>query len=598
MAVRELVRWVVGFDADQVVDGLDDAEKAAKRLREETAKVDKSIDGMSRGGQKVANLLGGPFGDLADIVFDLGEAAEGSAGAVGGLGATALGAVVGVAALSYAGLQLASAAEEAATRLEAAGLAGLIPPESRESIDEYRSATEGLRNEVDLLSVTFGGPLLSAVAAAADGLTGAVSILRTVSDAMSPIASAAMSGWQATSYLRSGLMALAPSGPILLGISYAFDKIAEHGRAAREETEKVSDQFKALDSVIDELAAEEDRRRESAKRGEQLLADARRKAHDEAVRQAKERQRLQEQETARIRAEMLAWNDAQIAAEQAAGNAVMRQQAAATSAGLGSLLDTISIAEPGISAMGVSAAAGSASLPKGGALAGGILKGLGGAALTSSASAAGLGVLGTAGLGLGIAAVAGAPALIGGLDSAVGTLTDQFEDLPDALSHALETTLPRLLESLPQLASAVLEAVAMMPVVIVESLPEILTGLVDAILESVKAILFGSGDRSPQEIAGSRALTAIQTGDLTGLRDAAEESLGGASGKGRGVSGRDARRAGMARGEEIRRAQVQSGGGSRELHVHGVTDPREILRLMRRELGGDYGPSYAYGDGL
>jgi hypothetical protein len=597
MAVRELVRWVVGFDADQVVDGLDDAEKAAKRLREETAKVDKSIDGMSRGGQKVANLLGGPFGDLADIVFDLGESASGATAAIGGLGASVLGAVVGVAALSYAGVQLASAADEAAHRLEKAGLASLIPAESRQSIDDYRSATEGLRNQVDLLAVTLGGPLLSAVAKASDLLTAG---LVGVRDALSPIASAALAGWNATEGLRTVLIAISPAGLPLLAVSEMFDRIAEHGKAAREETEKVADQFKALDSVIDDLAAEEDRRRESAKRGEQLLADARRKAHDEAVRQAKERQRLQEQETARVRAEMLAWNDAQIAAEQAAGNAAMRQQAGATGAGLGSLLDTISVVEPAIGSMAVSSVAGSASLPTGGALAGGILKGLGGAALSGSAGASGLAGLGAAGpVGLGIAAVVGLPTILDKLSDTLGSVTDMFEDLPGRLTEALSETLPKILESIPELVGAVVGAVLQLPGVIIGALPEIVEGVAMLIprlvQEIVQAVVPGNGN-------GFLGLGRVFGGGGGGtdyVDDYYPESgRGGRSGKGRGVGGSDVRRAGMARGEEIRRARVSGGGGARDLHVHGVTDPREILRLIRREIGADYGPSYAYGDGL
>lgn len=577
MAVRELVKWVVDVDHKGATQGLGEVAGAAKRVQAEAGKTDKAFSAMGESTKKVASLLGGPFATLGDVVFELGGKASTAGSAVGALGGVAAGAVVGVAALTYAGVALAASAVEAAKRLEEQGLAAEIPKDMRDSVKDYTRNIQAMHNAVDLATVTIGSVAVEAVGNFAAALTG---ILSTSKDTVASVSDLVWSLQQMSTTVLDIIT--------LGGWFEGWDGAASELNDVLQEQVDVGEQIaKTQEDIKKTYDANKDAAKDYAKELERLNKE-------ESKRLADLRQGLLDANDAALRADALRGIGLGVTGAKVTGvnqapaggmASVSVTQIPTVSVITGAKVSGIDVGELTSALGGVAPIAGLG----GGGLLGGIAKGLGGAAVSSAAGAGGLGALGALGpVGLGVAAVAGAPALLGTLDGAVGTLTKQFEDLPEALGHALETTLPHLLQALPDLAAAVLEAVVQLPVVLVKALPEILTGLVDTILESIKRILgFGGGERSAREIAGSRALTAIQTNDPNALRDAYEDVV-------RGASGKDRSRARQGLG---RRAEAQR-GGMPPIVINGITDPRELARRLRRELGGDYGASYATGDTL
>jgi hypothetical protein len=112
---------------------------------------------------KVAGMLGGAFGDVADIVFDVGERLSGATAILGTMGTGAAVAAAGLVAVGVAATQIAAAADAAAKRLVETGHAAQIPAEALASLERYRDGTSSLRTETDVLTVSLGSDLAAAV---------------------------------------------------------------------------------------------------------------------------------------------------------------------------------------------------------------------------------------------------------------------------------------------------------------------------------------------------------------------------------------------------------------------------------------------------
>ncbi len=304
------------------------AEAAAKKTAGQTAKeFDRGFDAIGNSAEKLLSSLGGPFGDIGDIAFDLRGKLAGTAGAIGAAGAAAAGATAVIAGLGIAAGALASHASEAQKRLDEMGLAAHVPPEARASIEAYDTAIASLSREADLLSVTLGGPVAEAVGTLASALVGARVELDKLNDAAEP--AVAVLGRMAesgrtlqrlfslgmTERLQRGLEELVETGKehtaVLDGetaalkkqkeineaaYKAAMDAKAAQDRAAAEEERRTAERTKTAKSfwdVVAEGAAESNAARkeeeEAARRAEQAEKDALKAAQDrlDLERQAK-----------------------------------------------------------------------------------------------------------------------------------------------------------------------------------------------------------------------------------------------------------------------------------------------------------------------
>lgn len=225
--------------------------EAAKAARKAEAEWTKSMDSLKGAAEKSLGMLGGPFAQLGDLVFDLGEKVGGAGNAVGSFGVIVGGAAVGVTALATAGFELASAAEASAKRLEEAGLAALIPPEAQASVEDYRGGLAALRTEVDVLTVQLGGPAMTAIGDlsyaivgignAAENIIGPLSkVAATVSAAVDTPAVRALlalgtfGGSEAARAMSASLASAAASGRDVAAIRTAEAQAATAGKAAVE----------------------------------------------------------------------------------------------------------------------------------------------------------------------------------------------------------------------------------------------------------------------------------------------------------------------------------------------------------------------------
>jgi hypothetical protein len=160
------------------------AEKSSEKHAKEAARAwDKGLDSVKNSAEKLANQLGGPFGDMADLALDLGEKLSGTAGAIGMVGAGAGVALAGVAALAVGAKALADAAVEAADRLVEQGRASEIPAESLMSVYAYEAAGADLRTEIDLLTVAIGSELAGALTTIVIATGDTIEMFRELHDA-------------------------------------------------------------------------------------------------------------------------------------------------------------------------------------------------------------------------------------------------------------------------------------------------------------------------------------------------------------------------------------------------------------------------------
>jgi hypothetical protein len=161
------------------------AEAAAKNTASNMDKdFSRSFGKVSLVAERSLGRMGGMFGTVGDLAFDvvapLGEvtAGLGAAGlAVGGV-TIALTAAAASAAIVTAGLvAMTNAAVSAEERLEKAGMAAVLPAEARQNLDSFTNATENLRNEWDRFIVLVGSEFADELAVNISFVTEAVSAL-------------------------------------------------------------------------------------------------------------------------------------------------------------------------------------------------------------------------------------------------------------------------------------------------------------------------------------------------------------------------------------------------------------------------------------
>lgn len=606
------------------------------RMKGASGHVGANAEKMSSAVERAASLMGGAFGDVADIAIDLGGKMGGLVGPIG----LAAGAVAG---LGYAAVQLAGYADEAAKRLEAAGLAAMIPPAAQESLDRYRDGTQTLRNEVDLLAVSLGGPLLDAIGNASFALAG---LGDGFDRALAPIgaiqgAIGGVGGGVASTIGGNILAGLTAGGSLVAGaLSDAIEGAVASGEQIGEVQRDTAEATAQTVAWVDREAAAR-RAVEEARAAETAQAEtATRVRRTEVALQAATVEGLSGELDARRALQ------AQRAADAAAEAAYLRQMAAADDAGALASAQSASAAA-GLPALGAGVDA------LGGKIAGAALQGI--LPMLSGAGGAGsvMGLVGAAGpIGAGIAAVVKLPEIVDGLAGTIGGLANMLEDLPDALTTALTETIPDLLaEGIPRIVGAVVEAVASLPGVIVEAvpaivaslftmLPTLVTEIIDGLVAALPDLLVAALKMAISSIfLGGPFTLAIVEGIYEGLKglfdmlpqgiadaiakvfERVTDPLRGPEGKflgtdltaegGRSLFGVDlpsfargtneVTRTGLAvvhRGEEIRRSGMARGAAAAPvIHVHGP-DTREIVRQIREVLGGDYGPGYGLGEVL
>jgi len=229
--VRRMVNGLQG----QFKRATGEATKAAKAAEREWAQ---SMNALQGAAEKTLGMLGGPFGTLGDLAFDLGGKVNGAGGAIGSMGVAAAGAAVGVAAFTVGIIELANKASEATIRLKEQGLAAKIPSEAIISQREYKTALEGLSTQVDIFTAKAGGPALKSVAFLSNALTG---LLNRVDDLALPIGGLltqfvelqrSISESSLMTLITFGGNKLAPAG--ITAIADAFSKVAEEGKMAAQ----------------------------------------------------------------------------------------------------------------------------------------------------------------------------------------------------------------------------------------------------------------------------------------------------------------------------------------------------------------------------
>jgi hypothetical protein len=171
-----------GKEAAKMVKALEKqyraAERAAKQAGQNSEKEwSKSLDNLQRVGEKTASMLGGAFGDVGDVVFDMGS----KLGAIGGPAGIA---VAGVAALALGAAGAASAiddfiasADDGIERLKDISGSKPIPPDTIQALDEYRQASLGAEAAAATLRVEVAGLASAAFAPAANYAAGLGSAL-------------------------------------------------------------------------------------------------------------------------------------------------------------------------------------------------------------------------------------------------------------------------------------------------------------------------------------------------------------------------------------------------------------------------------------
>lgn len=152
--------------AAREVDNLGDK---AKRTEREVHDMGESFDSAGKIGEKVGSLLGGVWGDLADVTIDLGEKVGKLAASLGpGLGG-AVGLAGAAAIATGAVVLLGNAALAARDDLQELGYVLDTP-----GLDAYAAATNNLSVALDRLTVAageaVGGPLADLVNVVADGV--------------------------------------------------------------------------------------------------------------------------------------------------------------------------------------------------------------------------------------------------------------------------------------------------------------------------------------------------------------------------------------------------------------------------------------------
>lgn len=281
----------------------DAADKSAKALEKGlTQQAAKQLAGLSEtaaqqttkawteAGKKITQTIGGPIGSLGDAVLELVPKASAASAALGATAAAAVGigaAAAGAIAVATGIYKLAEAADAAEERLTKAGLAALIPAESRRSIDEYRDASERLSTATDLLTVKVGTGAVDAMTRASTVALGAVSSVDRLAESFGRLSESGGLLSTNTARVTAGIVTLGTSEALIRTVGAAYGYLADEGeRAATAIDNAGSGAARAGDVDIwqREAEAEEAARRKSADRAAAFLAEREREERAAAKR--------------------------------------------------------------------------------------------------------------------------------------------------------------------------------------------------------------------------------------------------------------------------------------------------------------------------
>ncbi len=250
----------------------------AKQAGEDMKRAaDDGAKAVAAAGKKIAELAGGPFSQLGQIVAELIPNSAKAAGSLGGLAGAAAGigtAGTTILAAAAATWKLADAGLAAADRLRAAGKEGQIPEETLRGIESYRAATEELRTEWDKLLVTWGADAGRVIV----GLTDELGRLRDGWQTQARELAGSQEGIEkynaTTARLRDTVVAVGSLG--LVPLARYLRDVGAAAEESRPKVEALSDL--AVEMALRETETEEARRKASAAAGERLLADRKRQA--------------------------------------------------------------------------------------------------------------------------------------------------------------------------------------------------------------------------------------------------------------------------------------------------------------------------------
>ena len=254
------------------------AEKDSQRAARQMAKdFEKGIDSIKGSAEKLAGMIGGPVGDVADLALDLGEKMSNTAGAIGAAGAAAGVTAAAVAAVGVSFVSLSNAAIAARDRLEEAGLAAELPDAALQSLADYEAATSDLSVAMDRFTVLVG-------AQTAEALAGMVALLAKGVEAMASISVAATTAGTALNTVAetSQYMARTMTAVVSLNLSETLLGMADSAQEAAVGGVSAADAYAALGIVTED--AEADAAALANRLQEQ--ADAERRAAEETRRAA------------------------------------------------------------------------------------------------------------------------------------------------------------------------------------------------------------------------------------------------------------------------------------------------------------------------
>lgn len=281
----------------------DAADKSAKALEKGlTQQAAKQLAGLSEtaaqqttkawteAGKKITQTIGGPIGSLGDAVLELVPKASAASAALGATAAAAVGigaAAAGAIAVATGIYKLAEAADAAEERLTKAGLAALIPAESRRSIDEYRDASERLSTATDLLTVKVGTGAVEAMTRASTVALGAVSSVDKLADSFNHLSESGGLLSTNTARVTAGIVTLGTSEALIRTVGAAYGYLADEGERAATAIDNAGNGA-ARSGDVDiwqrQAEAEEAARRKSADRAAAFLADREREERAAAKR--------------------------------------------------------------------------------------------------------------------------------------------------------------------------------------------------------------------------------------------------------------------------------------------------------------------------
>lgn len=222
--------------ADRHLKGMADGVK--KHSGAATASASASFSSLQRVAEKSAGMMGGAFGDVADVIFDVAGGISESSSAIGSLGVAAGVGAAGLAAVGIAAVGGASAihsmimgAEALQARLGEISGSEPLPPEAAAALDDYRqtalgaeAASSGLQVRLAALAADAFEPAM----AAAGGLLGRLDDMLPSADALTGTLDTM------TNVGRAGVAVFTLGASEAIAYALGLRDLDEDGRAAAE----------------------------------------------------------------------------------------------------------------------------------------------------------------------------------------------------------------------------------------------------------------------------------------------------------------------------------------------------------------------------